>query len=760
MAKVTLDIQTNAPVVLEGIANANQEVAVEAKKAGEAQKKAFTDSDSAAKKETKTLQGLKKEIRDITAAAIAAGEGTEEFARNIALAGQKKADLRDLQQAITALDPDRLASGFLGVARAGAGAFSVIESGAALAGARSEQLQLALLKVQAAQGLLAGLQELANSKDVIAQLKIIALQKLRTLETQRGIVAIEGATVAQRLFNLAATPAGFFAILGAIAAVTAAVIAYTRETKISTQAEIERSRALDGTIIKNEELRKSYNEHLIKLSELNNEYLVFTGVLTETEAAIDNVKTKLREAQQENSNNAKAQIEETKGFLNTLKNIGLALLSGNLAAAEGNRLQQTAAILRDQAQKDTQAAAKAEEELFKIEVERQKKQQEDEKKAIEKRKQMKELELKQQKERLDRLIKDNKFAFGFITDQEEALANELLKQNDKKLQDAINFGADQVVAEDAKYKALLEKTIKFYEEKAILDEAAAEKERQLQAQRREAILSTVAVLQTTLQGISDINTIRVDNEIKEINAVKDAEIAAIDQRIEAANKLGLNTEALDAQKRQLEDAAAKRSEALRKKEFERQKKFQKAQAIISGALAVTNALATVPFIPAGLAAAIAAGVEVAFQLAKIEESTFRKGGYTGDGHVDQAAGTVHKREFVSTAETTEKHRPLLEALHNDDYSGLTPMDLDPILRGTGVVLHQDAIGKMNKDGTLVRQMESERRTAAEVEMRSMNRNFRRFINIYKQQPIEKVMPDGSRVIKTGNTTRIIKKRNE
>lgn len=760
MAVKRLDIQTNLPSVLGDVAVANQEVAQEAKKAGDAQKKAFTDSDSAAKKETKTLQGLKKEIRDITSAAIAAGEGTEEFARQIALAGQKRGQLRDLQQAIDALDPDRLAAGFLGVARAGAGAFTVLESGAALAGVRNEELQRTLLKVQAAQGLLAGLQELANSRDVIGQLKIIALQKLRTLETQRGIVAIEGATVAQRLFNLAATPAGFFAILGAIAAVTAAIIVYTRETKNSTQAEIERSRALDGTIIKNAELRKEYNDQLIKINELNNEYLVLNGSLTETEAAIDSINLKLKASNQERTNEAKAAVVENNGLMASIKNTTVALLSGNLAIAEGLRLQKEKEIITTASEKNIEAAFLAGLEIRNKRIQQEKKDIEDAKKAAENKKKMDDLDAAQKQKRLEKLMRDNRFAFGFITEQEEALANELIKLNQQKIDNLVSSSAEQVKAEDAKYKAILEKTLKYYQEKALIEEAATEEERRIQAERKEAILSTVAALQTTLQGISDLNTIRVDNEIKEINAVKDAEIAAIDQRIDAANRAGANTEELENKKRNLEETAAKRAEALRKKEFERQKKFQKAQAIISGALAVTNALATAPFIPVGLAAAIAAGIEVAFQLAKIEESTFRKGGYTGDGHVDQAAGTVHKREFVSTAETTEKHRPLLEALHNDDYSGLTPMDLDPILRGTGVVLHQDAIGKMNKDGTLVRQMESERRTAAEVEMRSMNRNFRRFINIYKQQPTEKVMPDGSRVIKTGNTTRIIKKRNE
>src|SRR5690606_12130055 len=42
---------------------------------------------------------------------------------------------------------------------------------------------------------------------------------------------------------------------------------------------------------------------------------------------------------------------------------------------------------------------------------------------------------------------------------------------------------------------------------------------------------------------------------------------------------------------------------------------------------------------------------------------FAEGGYTGDGGKYQVAGTVHKGEFVFNKETTEKYRPLFEAIH-------------------------------------------------------------------------------------------------
>lgn len=757
MAIKRLDLVTNFPEQLKEISVAQTEVASTAKQAGDAQKKAFNDAEQSAKKETQTLKGLKKEIKDLENAALAAGEGTEEFARNIALAGQKKADLRDLKQAVDALDPDNVARGFFDLGRVGVGAFTGIQAAIALTGKENKNLQETLVRLQAAQGVLASLQELANSSDVIARLKIIALTKLQTLETQRGIVATKGATVASRLLSLALTPTGIFAIIGAVAALTATVFTYRRETELATQAEIERSRAIDGTVIKNDELRKSYNAQLQALNEINNEYLVLLGVFSEYEAAVDNIRTKQREADQEAENNAKARILENESLTSSAKRYVIALLSGNASAIQGLKLQEEAAILAELETAKAKNARSADIEIQKEQVKQRKKDLEEEVKAIEKLKQLKELEAKQAKERFDKLIRDNKFTFEMVTAAEEALANELIDLNQKKLDNLISFSAEEVKEEDAKYKKILEKIIKFYADKAEKEEADAEKEKARRDRNREAFIISLQSLNDSLGSLSELNSIRVENEIKQINAAKDAEIAAIDQRIEAAERAGATTEELQRQKANIEEAAAKKSEALRKREFERAKKFQKAQAVISGAVAVTNALATQPFIPAGLAAAIAAGIQVAFQLAKIDQQTFRKGGYTGDGSPDQEAGIVHKKEFVSTEKTTKQHRNLLEALHTEDYSGLSPIDLAPILKGTGVVLNQDAVNQINKDNTIVRQLEVQKRSAAELEIKALNKNFRKFINIYKQEPSEKVLPNGTRIIKSGNTTRIIEK---
>lgn len=67
-------------------------------------------------------------------------------------------------------------------------------------------------------------------------------------------------------------------------------------------------------------------------------------------------------------------------------------------------------------------------------------------------------------------------------------------------------------------------------------------------------------------------------------------------------------------------------EGMRKKSFEENKKTQIAMAVMSGALAVVNALATQPFIPLGLASAVIAAITAAVNIMKIQATTYRSSG--------------------------------------------------------------------------------------------------------------------------------------
>lgn len=128
------------------------------------------------------------------------------------------------------------------------------------------------------------------------------------------------------------------------------------------------------------------------------------------------------------------------------------------------------------------------------------------------------------------------------------------------------------------------------------------------------------------------------------------------------------------------EANEKKQEALAKKKRKEQKKWQLAQAIISGALAITNGFATKPFVPLGIAMGALASTLTAVQIATIaSQKTYAKGGILDSRSV--ATGPRHSQggiklqpyginaeieggEFVTNRKSTSTNLPLLEFINS------------------------------------------------------------------------------------------------
>jgi hypothetical protein len=91
---------------------------------------------------------------------------------------------------------------------------------------------------------------------------------------------------------------------------------------------------------------------------------------------------------------------------------------------------------------------------------------------------------------------------------------------------------------------------------------------------------------------------------------------------------------------------------VRRQQFEANKRAAIADALLQAPLAILRAIKDL-----GVVGGVLAGTLVAAQVLKIataQPPQFFKGGYTGDGSPHNEAGIVHKREFVIDAKTTEK----------------------------------------------------------------------------------------------------------
>jgi hypothetical protein len=836
MAKVFLDIVSDLGPVND-LDSGIKKVAVTAKKSGEDQKKAFQEAGKAAKgyndvvndpkpeqnlkKQKSAVQQLKDEIKKYESEAIKAGEGTKEFARNIALAGQKKADLKDLKEAITALDPDSVAKAFLGLGTSAAGAFALAQSGAALLGEKNEDLEKSLLKVQAAQGLLAGLQQLANTSDELAKVKIIGLQKIQLLSTNlqtaaesKNIVVRNAAIAAQAALN-AVTSLGFGGVLllvGGIATLVAGLstLITTNETAAESQErlkkEIEQTREItDALIVTNDAyiaLREEQGAKESELDKLRNASFQLRKKQINDEI---NANKQAREAFKKELND---QIEEQKDFDTKDLRLKIKSTQDKIKAIEDEGFLLALKLNENSIKFDTETARIENDRKKRVEDEKKKSQADAERAA---------------QERLANLKKsyDKEVALNDITlKMQEALLKKSLSNNEITQE---QYEAGLLLAKTNSLNKQLSTISQFSKKGLDLGNAAAEKE--------------IEIINTTAQAKIDGDKKSLDFKEKVNDKIKELEKSRADflvtlgadefevkknkneaerdlllknleeekaLKIKQAEETGASIAEIEAKyakdKEAINEEFNKRQFDLEKarKDFEKKTQEEKNQLLLSSTQSILNdlavifadsfeaqkaiaiagtlistyesaqkafaALAGIPVVGPALggiaaAAAIAAGIA---RVNKIQEQQppkkFYAGGYTGDGGKYEAAGEVHKGEYVHTQEKTKKYRNLFEAIHTDDFSSLKLIDLAPLLQGTGVDIRPDVAENINNMHSQYSEQKSKREGVLESEIKAMKKDMNRFFKYYKGKPSESNLPDGTKIVKIGSTTRIIKKK--
>ena len=168
------------------------------------------------------------------------------------------------------------------------------------------------------------------------------------------------------------------------------------------------------------------------------------------------------------------------------------------------------------------------------------------------------------------------------------------------------------------------------------------------------------------------------DRLTELNEkMKDSSGAQLEQY-----KQQMADEMLLLQDREMEERRLQKEKEKREKELEKEKKKQRklemqqqlVQAIVSGALAVVNGLATQPFMPVGIAMGALAGVATAIQIATITKqmSKLADGGLLqGKSHakggipVGNTGIEVEGGEYVVNKRSTAKYLPLLQQINEE-----------------------------------------------------------------------------------------------
>lgn len=155
-----------------------------------------------------------------------------------------------------------------------------------------------------------------------------------------------------------------------------------------------------------------------------------------------------------------------------------------------------------------------------------------------------------------------------------------------------------------------------------------------------------------------------EQQLQQIAIERDARLKMIeDEKNARIEQAGITNQKRLEYERQFE---LERQQVL-KEAFEQEKKWKKQQAIINGALAITNILATTPD-PTGIITGIRIGAAIATtaaQVAAIDAQKFEKGGWIG-GKRHRDGGTLIEAEadeFVVNRKDAQANKGLLESLN-------------------------------------------------------------------------------------------------
>lgn len=200
---------------------------------------------------TQTLRQELKLVKDqMQAAALAGGVLSDEYIRLKERAGELDDTIKDVSADIANAGSDtRGLDNVVGSISAVAGAFSLAQGAAALFGDENEDIQKALLKVNAAMAIATGLQQVANATtkqgsltrlaDTAATYAQIAAQRIYTFVTGKSTAA----TVA---FKVALAATGIGLVIVAVYALAKAFEKGTSDIDTATEAIERQNRALES----------------------------------------------------------------------------------------------------------------------------------------------------------------------------------------------------------------------------------------------------------------------------------------------------------------------------------------------------------------------------------------------------------------------------------------------------------------------------------------------------------------------------------
>lgn len=199
-----------------------------------------------------TLRQELKLLKDqMQAAAVSGGVLGEEYLRLKKRAGELDDTIRDVANDIKNAGSDtRGIDNVVGSISALAGGFSAVQGAAALFGNESEDLQKALLRVNAAMALATGLQQVSNAltkQGSLTRLADAAATGFQVAAQKIYDVTLKGSIISLKAFKIALAATGIGLVIIGILALAEALKATTSDLEEATDAIDDQNRALESS---------------------------------------------------------------------------------------------------------------------------------------------------------------------------------------------------------------------------------------------------------------------------------------------------------------------------------------------------------------------------------------------------------------------------------------------------------------------------------------------------------------------------------
>jgi len=607
----------------------------------------------------KTVGELKRSIKELTSAALAAGEGTALGGKFLKAAGEARDRMGDLNAQVNSFaGADAKIGSVVKVVGGLAAGFQAAQGAAALFGSSGKALEETMLKVQAATALAQGVQGIAGLSDSFAAMKGVAKDAFLAIKAGIGSTGI-----------------------GLLVIALGAIVAYWQDIKavvsgVSTEQQKINKEAQKNLEVQQEKLKTLGAEDNILKLQGKTEAQILALKVAQTDEAVAAQTVAIETAQ--TTLDAQVQAEaRNKAILSGLLTLSTAPLQLVIDGIDYIYEKITGKKLLDIKLNDKAASFIFDAEETKAEGDKAIKAQQEaltklkndragyllqindiNKKAADEEKQKAEDTAKQ-------IAADKKDLEELNQKNLEADLAEALKFNqdyyDTKITQAKLNNEDTTQLEIAANETKLE-LLKHYGEDTIAleNEIALQKKAAKDAAREKQLADTVAAAEADLAKLQGAGgnveleaQIALENALYEQAKINNTNLELLEtqhqQKIAALKKAAAVKEVQSGLKMAQDSLSAiqnlsdvvyssklakvkkgsKEEEAILRKQFETNKKMQIASAIINGALAVTNIIATVPKADFGVSTAImlvAAASATAASIAKIASTKFDSAG--------------------------------------------------------------------------------------------------------------------------------------